>query len=306
MTRIILTTIALAFAIVGCNVSTDGQNRLVRFQFDDPTAAIGASLDRPIAVGTVATVDIQAINAVDGIRVRGAKVEPEGLARVTGVDNATNKIQIEGLMAGEGQLIIETDKGQDIGTIYIAEAAKTQLYAPQDLDLVLAGGIETFVIERLDAVGQRMVGIAAAEMEVSPAEAAERVGDGEAHEFRLRYLVEGGQVIEVGDGQVSRQVVGANAVSMFVFGEALEGNTMKVDETQGALIQLADASGEMIGALEGAINIASQTPEVCEASYRNQALYLSSVEVTGLAAGECVITGAIGDKTAELRLNIAN
>lgn len=299
----LLTALALAATLTGCGLSTEGENRLARFQWDDPSAPLGASLDQAVAAGTTARLEVQAIDAMTGLRVRGAKVDPPEIARVTAAPNELNVLLVEGLESGTAELTITTDAGEDITTIRVAAAADTVVSSRTGADKVLVGGIETLVVERREITGQKLVGVAPAELEVKPPEAAERVEGGVDSEFRLRYLTAGGQTIEVGDGSLSREVVTADDVMTFDFAAGLQGATVKAGESQPGVIQALDAADEMIGALEGAVELTSETPEICTVTFQHQ-IFLPGLTVRGVSAGDCVITGKLGDHEARVELTV--
>lgn len=292
---------ALALPLAGCNTSTEGENNLVRFTYDDPVATFGASLDRAIAVGTQATLDIQSLDATAGIRVRGATIDPPGIAEV--VDNQINVLVIEGLAPGEATLTIDTERGTDLGTIRVAEAATTGVQAIIETERVFIGGTEVLTVERRDSIGELLVGVAPAELEVTPAEAAERVSGGEAHEFRLRYLEAGGKSLQVGDTMLPREVVTLDQAVGFDFASQLEGASLDVGGELPGLVQVEDAGGQPIGAVEGVLTVQSLTPEVCTVRFQRQ-LYLPGIQVEGVSAGECIIEGTLGAQSAQVSLNV--
>ena len=292
---------AFAAPLVGCNTSTEGENSLVRFTYEDPVVTFGASLDTAIAVGTRATLDVQSLDATAGIRVRGAKIEPPEIAEVVG--NEINTLVIEGLTAGEATLTVDTDRGTDLGTIRVAEATQVGVSAIIETEKVFIGGTELLTIERRDAVGQLLVGVAPAELTIAPDTAAERVPGGDDHEFRLRYLEAGGKTLQVGDTQLPREVVTVDQVAEFEFAEQLEGATLAVGGELPGLVQVKDAGGQPIGAVEGVMTVQSLTPEVCTVRFQRQ-LYLPGVQVEGVSAGECTIEGALGAETVQLSLTV--
>lgn len=301
MNRLTLPTLLAAAAITaplaGCGLSTEGENRLARFQWDDPSAPLGADLDHAIAEGTIARLDIQALDATTGLRVRGAKIDPPEIARIVATE--TNTLEIEGLTSGEAKLTIQTDNGEDVTTLRVAPAADTVVTARVNHDKVLVGGIETLVIERREITGEKLVGVAPAQIEIKTPDAAEPVASDDPAEFRLRYLTEGGKTIEIGDGQLSREVVGLDAVTTFDFAGNLQNANIDAGATQAGIIQALDAGGQMIGALEGLLQIESETPDICTATYAEQ-LYLPGLTVEGLAPGTCVVKGTLGELEARL------
>lgn len=296
-------TAVLAAPLAGCGLSTEGENRLARFQWDDPTAPLGASLDQAVAVGTTARLDVQAIDATPDFRVRGAKVEPPEIARVTAAPNELNVLLVEGLESGTAELIITTDAGEDITTIRVAAPADTVVSSQTGTDKVLVGGVETLLIERREITGAKLVGVAPAELEIKPEGVAERVEGGVESEFRLRYLTEGGKTIEIGDGSLSREIVTTDDVMRFDFAEGLQRATLKAGESQPGVIQALDAADELIGALEGAVEITNETPEICTATVQHR-LFLPALVVQAHTAGACVIGGQLGTHEARIELTV--
>ncbi len=298
------TTLALATLatpLVGCDTSTEGENNLVRFTYEDPVVTLGASLDTAIAVGTRATLDVQSLDATAGIRVRGAKIDPPEIASI--VDNQINSLVIEGLVAGEAQLTVDTDRGTDLGTLRVAEAAQVGVRAIIESEKVLIGGTEVLTVERRDVTGQVLVGVAPAELSINPETAAERVPGGADHEFRLRYLEAGGKALQIGDSSLSREVVTVDQVTRFDFASQLEGASLDVGGELPGLIQVEDAGGQGIGAVEGVLTVESLTPEICTVRFQRQ-LYLPGIQVEGVSAGECIVEGALGAQTAQLSLTV--
>lgn len=291
----------LAAPMLGCNVSTDGENNLVRFTYDDPVATFGASLDSAIAVGTRATLDIQSLDATMGIRVRGAKIDPPEIAEV--VDNQINSLVIEGLAPGEAGLTIETDRGTDLGTIRVAEAATVGVKAVIETEKVLIGGTEVLTVERRDSVGELLVGVAPVDLAIVPSTAAERVPGGEDHEFRLRYLEAGGQSLQIGDSMLPREVVTADAVAEFTFAQALEGARLDIGSEMPGLVEVKDANGQAIGGVEGVMTVQSLTPETCTVRFQRQ-LYLPGIQVEGVSAGDCVVEGALGAHSEQVTIKV--
>lgn len=292
---------ALATPLVGCNVSTEGENNLVRFTYDDPVVTFGASLDTAIAAGTRATLDVQSLDATAGIRIRGAKVDPPEIAEV--VDSGLTNLVLEGLTPGEAQLTIETDRGTDLGTIRVAEAATVGVKSVLDTEKVLLGGTEVLTIERRDSVGQVLVGVAPAQLDVAPSAAAEQVPSDVDHEFRLRYLEAGGQNFQVGDSMLPREVVTADAVAEFAFAETLEGAAIEIGAEVPAIIEVKDAAGEAIGAVEGVLTLQSTTPEICTVRFQRQ-LYMPGLVLEGVSAGKCIVEGTIGGLSKQIQVDI--
>lgn len=290
---------AVTAPLAGCGLSTEGENRLARFQWEDPTAPLGAGLDHAIAEGTRARLDVQAIKATQTLRVRGATIDPPEIARV--VETEYNTLVIEGLTSGEAKLTIQTDSGEDVTSLRVAVAADIVVNPRVDTDKVLIGGIETLVIERREITGEKLVGTAPATIEIKQPEAAERVEGGADSDFRLRYLTLGGQNIEIGDGTLSREVVALDAIARFDFADNLQGATLDVGQTQDGIIQALDASEQMIGAVEGVVQIVSETPTICTVTFA-QHLYLPGLTIEGKVPGPCVIKGSIGAMEKQLDL----
>ncbi|MEZ4436230.1 MAG: hypothetical protein R3F65_27855 [bacterium] len=297
----ILAAAAITAPLAGCGLSTEGENRLARFQWEDPSAPLGADLDHAIAEGTIARLDIQALDATAGLRVRGAKIDPPEIARIVATE--INTLEIEGLTSGEAKLTIQTDNGEDVTTLRVARAAEIRVNAPLNHDKVLVGGIETLIIERRDITGQKLVGVAPADLEIKTPDAAEHVPGDDPAEFRLRYLSEGGKTIEIGDGQLSREIVGLDAIATFDFAANLDNANIDAGASQPGVIQALDAAGDMIGALEGLLQIESETPETCTATYTEQ-LYLPGLTIEGIAPGACVIKGTLGEHEGRLDILI--
>lgn len=293
----------LATPLLGCNTSTEGENNLVRFTYEDPSAPLGASLDRAIAVGTRATLDVQSLDATTGIRVRGAKIAPPDVANV--VDTDINTLIIEGLSPGEAELTIETDRGTDIGTLRVAEAATVGVAAIIETEKVLIGGTELLLVERRDSAGDKLVGIGPAELAISPETAAERVPSDDDSEFRLRYLEAGGKTLQIGDSTVPREVVSPEAVTTFDFASALQDAELATGGELPGLVTVEDAAGQPIGAVEGVLTVQSLTPGICAVRFQRQ-LYLPGIQVEGVSAGECVLEGTLGAQTAQVSLTVAD
>lgn len=296
---IALATAAITAPLAGCGLSTEGENRLARFQWEDPTAPLGADLGHAIAQGTRARLDVQAIKATQTLRVRGATIDPPEIARV--VETDYNTLVIEGLASGEAKLTIQTDSGEDVTSLRVAVAADTVVTPRVDTDKVLIGGIESLVIERREITGEKLVGTAPATLEIKPPQAAERVEGGADSDFRLRYLTLGGQTIEIGDGSLSREIIALDGIARFDFADNLQGATLDVGQTQAGIIQALDASDQMIGAVEGVVQIVSETPEICTATFTQQ-LYLPGLTIEGKSPGSCVIKGTIGEMEKQLDL----
>lgn len=297
-----LALVAATAPLVGCNVSTEGENRLARFSYDDPTNFLGSSLDSPIAVGTRATLEVQSLDAVAGLRVRGAKIDPPEIASVEGGD-VINTLVIDGLAPGEAELTIDTDRGPDLTTIRVAEAAEIGVVQLLDFEKVLIGGTETLVIERRDAAGQRLVGVAPAELDIVPANAAERVA-GADHEFRLRYLEAGAHSLAVGDSTLAREVVSVEQVATFDFAPGLDGGNVAAGQSAMAVVEVKDGAGASIGAVEGVMTVESLTPDICAVRFERQLQYLAGIAVDGLSKGACTIRGQLGAHSSEVTLNV--
>ncbi len=291
---------AIAAPLTACNVTTQGEEGLVRFTYEDPMSTFGANLDTAIAVGTRATLDVQSINATAGVRVRGASFDTAGVAEVVGSE--MNTLTLEGQAPGEARLVIETDRGADATTIRVEEAAWIGVHAAQANEKVLIGGIETLTIERRNSVGQTLVGVAPAELAIAPSDVGERV-DGADSEFRLRYTTAGGQSFTVGDATVVREVVTADAVAMLDFASQIEGSAIAAGGEALGLIQAEAADGAAIGAIEGALAITSLTPEICSAGYR-PVVGMPGLAIEGLSAGDCVVEGRIGALAETLTISI--
>ncbi len=281
---------AVAAPLTACNVTTQGEQGLVRFTYEDPVATFGASLETAIAAGTRATLDVQSLDATAGIRIRAATFDTPGVAEVVG--NDMNRLEIAAMAPGEARLVIETDRGQDAGRIRVVEAAWVGVKSALPAEKVLIGGVETMLVERRDSAGQTLVGVGPAELAIAPSDVAEPVAGSES-DFRLRYLTAGGQSLTVGDATVVREVVSADAVASLDFASQLNGASVAAGAELLGLVQVEAADGEPIGAVEGALAINSLTPDVCAASYR-ATLGIPGIAIEGLSAGECVVEGRLG------------
>ncbi|MGM0557906.1 MAG: pilus assembly protein N-terminal domain-containing protein [Myxococcota bacterium] len=252
------------------------------------------------------------------IDVEGATSSNPQVLEVLGTDGA--RVRLLGKSVGASELHVVTAGGEDVIDVDVAETHRVELAhlawesekATPAKTVLMQGGTVHFTLSRKDVDGRRLACYEpAGAVDVEPADAVDIVNrDRDMGHLRLSVAApERVSVVPSRGSGFDFETVSASDIRSveldFVRGKEATGSpVLAVGKSDLFRVDVRSKDGRYVLGLDGALEVTSQTPQICETASLAQLTSDGLFAVRGLAAGTCKLSASLGDAAASRSIEI--
>jgi hypothetical protein len=332
MRRVVL-TVFIVLVAAAC-APTYGQRGELGFAYGADDAISYVSVRRPLAVGCEAEIVVYApekkeespdivwgekkVRSPKRIEVTSARSENTDVLEVVDIDGA--RVRLRGQTPGETALRVETESGEDVIAVEVAETHHVELdhlawasrKASASSTVLLRGGTAHFALERKSDDGRTLACYGSGDaVEISPNDGARivnrardmghmRLAVAQPKQLSVVPRASSGYVFET----MSPEAVASLDIDFVRSDDERKPLVLDVDDSALLRVHARTRDGRYVLALDGLLELESQTPEVCETASLAQITSDGLYAVRGLDQGTCELTAKLGEQRTSAELPV--